>query len=581
MHRDNQQDDDDPDNEYDTYDPKIYVKLTNWEPDPCGLLDVEKELTAFRKQFLTLVRNNQPKPTSNLSKRQEKLLAMLRKAKQFIISPTDKNLGPAIMERSQYIQRCFQDHLTNKSTYQRLSTDEATILRYNSRGAIIKTVSKKKPKVLNHAETTYFNRSFSAVPIRRPPQFYILPKVHKTPWKTRPVVSCVGSFNEIASKWLDYKLSKVVDLCPSYTKDSYQILQELHELGELPPTAQIFTADAVSMYTNIDTEHGLETIEKWLDLHRTEILAKHTDFPFKMINDLLRIVMTNNVFQFDDCWYHQLNGTAMGTSVACIYATIYYSFHEETKLLTTYQSSLLYYRRFIDDVLGIWTPTDPDDSKWPAFKADLSFGLLRWETEDLAYSVNFLDLTISIDRDYKLTTRTFQKAMNLYLYLCPSSSHPPSVMKGLVYGSVRRFWLQNSNPNDYRNVIYAFFTHLRARGHTTEKLLPLFLEAANHVDSNQKEKPPRAQPSIETPESRPLFFHIQYHPLELPSSLIRTTFDRCCPILREELSVDRIIVAHSRQPNLRDLLCKTQFQEPEGQRASNILSTLLDPPPHT
>jgi hypothetical protein len=164
--------------------------------------------------------------------------------------------------------------------------------------------------------------------------------------------------------------------------------------------------------------------------------------------------------------------------------------------------------------------------------------------------------------------------MNLYLYLCPSSSHPPGVMKGLIYGSVRRFWLQNSNPNDYRQVLQDFFTHLRARGHTTEKLLPLFLEAAQHMDSKQQIQPTRAQPSIATTESRPLFFHIQYHPLDLPSSLIRTTFDRCCPILREELAVDRIIVAHSRQPNLRDLLCKTQLHEPEGKRASNILSTL-------
>jgi hypothetical protein len=572
LHHNNEQDND-TDDEYATYDPKIYVKIKNWEPDPCPIIDVEEELTAFRQQFLALVANNKPRPASNLSKRQEKLLSMLRKAKQFVITPTDKNLGPAIMERSQYIERCFQDHLTNESTYQRLHERDATVHRYNSRGAIIRAISKSTKK-LSYAENTYFTRSFSAEPIRRPPQFYILPKVHKTPWKTRPVVSCVGSFNEIASKWLDYKLSKVVDLCPSYTKDSYQILSDLAQLGELPPNARLFTTDAVSMYTNIDTEHGLATIEKWLDLHRNDIRANIPDFPFELINELLRIVMTNNVFQLDDCWYHQKNGTAMGTSVACIYATIYYSYHEETKLLPTYTSSLLYYRRFIDDIIGVWIPSDPKNSTWPAFKTDLTFGLLQWETEELAHAVNFLDLTISVDTDHRLTTRTFQKAMNLYLYLCPSSSHPPSVMKGLVYGSIRRFWLQNSNPSDYRRVIQEFYNHLRARGHTHEKLLPLFHEAAAHVDSKQNDKPLRAPPSIKKTESRPLFFHIQYHPLELPSSLIRKTFDRCCPTLRTELAVDRIIVAHSRQPNLRDLLCKTQLKEPEGHRASNILSHL-------
>jgi hypothetical protein len=350
--------------------------------------------------------------------------------------------------------------------------------------------------MLTKAEVDYFYRSFAAEPIRRPPQFYILPKVHKTPWKTRPVVSCVGSFNEIASKWLDFKLSQLVYLCPSHTKDSFQILQDLKELGPLPPNARLFTADAVSMYTNIDTEHGLDTIEKWLHLHRHEIAAKHPSFPFNLVLELLRIVMTNNVFQFDDCWFHQRNGTAMGTSVACIYATIYYSYHEETHILPTYKTLLRYYRRFIDDILGIWTPppnTDADTA-WLAFKASLTFGILQWETKNLAHSVNFLDLTISIGHDYRLRTRTFQKAMNLYLYLCPSSSHPPGVLKGLIFGSVRRFWLQNSDNADYQRVIFEFYQHLCARGHKMEQLCPLFNKAAKRVDSTQQSKLIRAPP---------------------------------------------------------------------------------------
>jgi hypothetical protein len=43
--------------------------------------------------------------------------------------------------------------------------------------------------------------------------------------------------------------------------------------------------------------------------------------------------------------------------------------------------------------------------------------------------------------------------MNLYLYLCLSSAHPPGDLKGLIFGSVRRFWLQNSYPNHYTKVV--------------------------------------------------------------------------------------------------------------------------------
>jgi hypothetical protein len=87
------------------------------------------------------------------------------------------------------------------------------------------------------------------------------------------------------------------------------------------------------MYTNIDASHSIETMDHWPELHCSEILKIDLDFNFDLVIQLLTIVMNNNVFQFDDCWFHQQNGTAMGMSVACVYATIYYSYHEEMTLI--------------------------------------------------------------------------------------------------------------------------------------------------------------------------------------------------------------------------------------------------------
>jgi hypothetical protein len=134
-------------------------------------------------------------------------------------------------------------------------------------------------------------------------------------------------------------------------------------------------------------------------------------------------------------------------------------------------------------VLAIWIPPENRPNQtWTAFKTDLSFGLLRWETEGLSTLVNFLDLTISFTPTNSLTTRTFKKTMNLYLYLCPSSLHPPGVWKGLLYGSIRRFWLQNSEPVNYQNVVSAFFSQLCDQGHDPAKIAPLFIEGAHSID---------------------------------------------------------------------------------------------------
>ena len=104
------------------------------------------------------------------------------------------------------------------------------------------------------------------------PQFCCTPKVHKKPhWKTRPIVSCVNSRMGDLSKWVDVQLQRVVHLCPGYLKDSQSLIKRLRQLKKLPPTAILVTADAVSMHTNIDTTHGLQTLKDWLTLHAHEL----------------------------------------------------------------------------------------------------------------------------------------------------------------------------------------------------------------------------------------------------------------------------------------------------------------------
>ena len=50
---------------------------------------------------------------------------------------------------------------------------------------------------------------------------------------------------------------------PTYLKNSTELKKEFKAL-QLPPHARLFTADAVSMYTNIDTEAALFEISAFL-----------------------------------------------------------------------------------------------------------------------------------------------------------------------------------------------------------------------------------------------------------------------------------------------------------------------------
>ena len=93
------------------------------------------------------------------------------------------------------------------------------------------------------------------------------------------------------------------------------------------------------MYTNILTEEGLATIEKYLYTFKEEcykLTPLGDSFNIPMILALLKIVMTTNVFMFGDTWWLQQMGTAMGTPVACIYATLFFAYFERTTIIPKY-----------------------------------------------------------------------------------------------------------------------------------------------------------------------------------------------------------------------------------------------------
>eukprot|EP00957_Ditylum_brightwellii_P024585 1857090-Ditylum_brightwellii.AAC.1 len=91
--------------------------------------------------------------------------------------------------------------------------------------------------------------------------FYFLAKVHKSPWKTRPVVSCAGSLLAAVSTWLDFHLQRLRKFLPSFIKDSADLCADLEKLGVLPGDAKMFTTDATAMYTTINLDHLLEAMD--------------------------------------------------------------------------------------------------------------------------------------------------------------------------------------------------------------------------------------------------------------------------------------------------------------------------------
>jgi hypothetical protein len=241
--------------EDESYNPNLYVK-SDWIP-PNFMLPrcIPGRLQTFRHAIQRAAKTK--KSPSNILRHQRHALDALQNQIDFLIVQCDKNLGPSVMERVEYVQMAIRDHLSDTNTYRRLSQFEATLaagqIRLAVKDWIVRhkdVLTKNERKSISHCINT--NKDPFAA-------FYLTMKVHKTPLKSRPIVSCSGSLLSALGKLVDDKIKIFAHRKPAYFK-SRQDLQKKLSAMVIPPHTFFFTADAESMYTNNDTNRVLAYI---------------------------------------------------------------------------------------------------------------------------------------------------------------------------------------------------------------------------------------------------------------------------------------------------------------------------------
>ena len=595
---------------------QLFIRST-WEPKQTDISpEHQSRELLFRKSVLTLFNDGhyRRRVPSNLTPYQSHLLRTFRNNTDFIVFPTDKNLGPAILERSIYVRRVLDDHLSDPTIYQRLTEEEASRSIQRLAASIRDFIRTHAPtraelddapssQTFFPCQVTELDRKFLERCLEQNEDpfsyFYISAKVHKTPWKTRPIVSYCGSLAYGIAKWLDQQLQPLARQVPSYIKSSYDLKCKLFDSEVDWNTIRFFTFDAQAMYTNIETNHALEVLSDFL---RNHPICRQVHNKEAIIT-ALELVMRNNIFKFGDTTWIQRSGTAMGTPPGCSYATIYYAIHE-LSFVPSFTSHCPIYYRYIDDGIGGWR-TDPDPTvdqcNWQRFCDTLPFGNLRWDVSERSKSVHFLDLDLTI-KDDTLHSRIYEKPENMYLYLPPHSAHPSGMVRGLVTGQIKRFLQLCSNEQDSLTHIRDFYRRLVARGHSPTTLKPLF-ESAYKSQMRPSKPHHRLQPGMtefaqmyldrgedipdyfyeEIEQDHRIFLHLPYNP-DAPS---RRTFQRLLsqsiieperePPLNQtnnlgnqRVEIDRVTIAYHRPPNLRRRFFARKFQAADGQPVSSF-----------
>jgi len=144
-------------------------------------------------------------------------------------------------------------------------------------------------------------------------------KKHKNPMGLRPIVSNCNSLTKNLSQFVDYWLQPIMKAQPSYLKNSTQLINELRELNVKPNTILV-TIDVKSLYACIPHSDGIKACLEAL----TEFKENCPSLPDpNVLTKLLEVVLTMNTFEFNNVCYQQLQGCAMGTTLAPAYANIF------------------------------------------------------------------------------------------------------------------------------------------------------------------------------------------------------------------------------------------------------------------
>ena len=283
---------------------------------------------------------------SNLSPNDQQALTQLQQLTHTIIKPADKGGSIVLWPEDQYIQEAYRQLLDPKyyipiphNPIPNLVDDITTYLHSLHSANIIDTATYKF--LTPHSPS-------------RIPLFYMLPKIHKPTIPGRPIISGCDSPTEKLSIFVDHYLKTLVPLTPSYIKDTNHFLQQIFTLPTpLPHNTLLVTLDVVSLYTNIPHEEGIAA-----SLEALSTLPSDSTPPLQVFHRFLTFTLKHNFFSFNNQFYLQLQGTAMGTRMAPSYANIFMAKLESQLLKHSPNRHLpLLWKRFIDDIFMSTRPT--------------------------------------------------------------------------------------------------------------------------------------------------------------------------------------------------------------------------------
>ncbi|XP_076659914.1 uncharacterized protein LOC143363201 [Halictus rubicundus] len=206
-----------------------------------------------------------------------------------------------------------------------------------------------------------------------------------------------------------------------------------------------FTAAAPSLRFCFVIACRPATVDKYLRLPRNWCLhivpVRIEIIKNKIPENLIPLVqhcLTSTYFSFQDTYYEQVSGAAMGSPISPIIADIYME-HLENQILNDAPLKPTQWFRYVDDTFVVWSHGRDTLDNFLQYINSLHPNIqFTMEIENTDRSLPFLDVLITRKPDGSLGHQVYRKPTHTNRYLHASSHHHPAQKNSVISSLINR-----------------------------------------------------------------------------------------------------------------------------------------------
>jgi hypothetical protein len=437
-----------------------------------------------------------------LTKTERQAIKSLKEKKHLVFQKPDKSRGVVVINKNDYINE--GESILQGNQYTQIDVD----MIFDT----VKLIQKQLNLMLwDHSiDKNIHNYLYPEEHKMRTPICYFLPKVHKkTPadrvFVGRPIISNCGGPCEKIGEFIDFFLVPLVQKQSTYLRDTKDVIRKIEQL-KLPNNSLLVTIDCIGMFTNVlQNEVEQEVLN---NLSETNPGMYFPRMPHvHHMEALLKLVLQRNCFSFNEKYYLQTTGVAMGQKCAPELCDI--MFHSLEKRFISLSDKIFKWFRYRDDILMFWTG-DVDELVNFISQINSMHPTLKFTHEWSKTEINFLDLTLFKGNRFEnyqiLDMKCFSKPCDTFQYLSRDSSHPKACFHGMVKGEAIRYIRNSSSEYEYKHKLDFFISKLLIRGYEKSEVLNCLSDISYNRRNIYLEDVPK------NPGNIPLVFSTDYFP---------------------------------------------------------------------